>query len=157
MFICSHGGTWGMGHSFGNKLYFTRHIPKGKWVPKDLLAPASLLLRRQNYHPRVLPKAFQWKVVSICKSSRSSGAGPRNFTPIPSRSRSPYIGSLLNASHAEFFRFMLQFLCLQVCVYDGSVVPHGGGVGDRHLATVPQGVVGDRLPWVGKGKGGGLP
>ena len=25
---------------------------------------------RQNHHPRVLPKAFQWKVVSMCKSSR---------------------------------------------------------------------------------------
>ena len=30
-----------------------------------------------------------------------------------------------------------------------------GGVGDRHLATVPQGVVGDRLPSVGNDKGGG--
>ena len=30
----------------------------------------SLLLRRQNHHPRVLPKAFQWKVESMCKSSR---------------------------------------------------------------------------------------
>ena len=30
-----------MGHSFGNKLYFTRDIPKGKWVPKDLLAAAK--------------------------------------------------------------------------------------------------------------------
>ena len=28
----------------------------------------------QNHHPRVLPKAFQWKVVSMCKSSRSSRA-----------------------------------------------------------------------------------
>ena len=24
----------------------------------------------QNHRPRVLPKAFQWKVVSMCKSSR---------------------------------------------------------------------------------------
>ena len=58
-----------------------------------------------------------------------------------SRSRSPYIGSPLNASCAEFFRFMLQFLCLQMCVYGGGVVPQGG-VGDRHLVTIPQGVVG---------------
>ena len=36
------------------------------------------------------------------------------------------IGSPLNASYAEFFRFMLQFLCLQMCVYGGGVVPHGG-------------------------------
>ena len=31
----------------------------------------------------------------------------------------------------------------------------GGGVGDRHLVTIPQGVVGDRLPWGGEGRGGG--
>ena len=38
------------------------------------------VLLLQNHHPRVLPKAFQWKVVSMCKSSRASGAGPRNYT-----------------------------------------------------------------------------
>ena len=84
------------------------------------------------------------------KCSRSSGAGPRKFTPSWSRSRSLYIGSPLNASYDEFFRFMLQFLCLQMCVYGGSAV---GGVGDRHLVTVPQGVVGDRLPRGGEGQG----
>ena len=30
-----------------------------------------------------------------------------------------------------------------------------GGVGDRHLVTIPQGVVGDRLPWGGERQGGG--
>ena len=30
-----------VGHSFGDKLYFTRDIPEGKWVPKNLLAPAK--------------------------------------------------------------------------------------------------------------------
>ena len=49
---------------------------------------------------------------------------------------------------------MLQFLCLQMCVYSGSAVPHGGS-GDRHLVTVPQEVVGDRLPWGGEGQGEG--
>ena len=48
---------------------------------------------------------------------------------------------------------MLQFLCLQMCVYGGGVVPQGG-VGDRHLVTIPQGVVGDRLPWGGEQHGG---
>ena len=51
------------------------------------------------------------------------------------------IGSPLNASYAEFFRFMLQFLCLQMCAYGGRVVP--------------QGVVGDCLPWGGERQGGG--
>ena len=48
----------------------------------------------------------------------------------------------------------VQFLCLQMCVYGGGVVPQGG-VGDRHLVTMPQGVVGDRLPWGGERQGGG--
>ena len=30
-----------VGRSFGNKLYFTRDIPEGKQVPKNLLAPAK--------------------------------------------------------------------------------------------------------------------
>ena len=42
----------------------------------------------------------------------------------------------------------------QMCVYGGGAVLQGG-VGDRHLATVPQGVVGDRLPWGGERQGGG--
>ena len=33
--------------------------------------------------------------------------------------------------------------------------PGGGGVEDRHLVTVPQGVVGDRLPWGGERQGAG--
>ena len=64
------------------------------------------------------------------------------------------MGSPLNVSHDEFFRFMLQFTCLQMCVYGGSAVPQGG-LGDRHLVTVPQGVVGDRLPWGGERQGAG--
>ena len=40
-----------------------------------------IVLLWQNHHPRVLPKAIQWKLVSMRKSSRSSGAGPRKFTP----------------------------------------------------------------------------
>ena len=52
---------------------------------------------------------------------------------------------------------MLQFLCLQMCVYGGGAVPQGG-VGDRRLVTVSQGVVGDRGPsslgW-GTTRGGG--
>ena len=64
------------------------------------------------------------------------------------------MGSPLNVSYAEFFRFMLQFLCLKMCVYGGSAVPQGG-VGDRHSVTVPQGVVGDRLPRGGERQGAG--
>ena len=31
--ICPSLGVWGMGHSFGDKLYFTRDMPEGNWVP----------------------------------------------------------------------------------------------------------------------------
>ena len=132
-------------------------FPRGGWgtvtcSTQKFFLPLTVLLW-QNHHPRVLPKAFQWKVVSMCKSSRSSGAGPRKFTPSWSRSRSQYIGSPLNVSYAEFFRFMLQFLCLKMCVYGRGAVPQGGGGGPS--LTVPQGVVGDRLPWGGEGRGGG--
>ena len=41
VWVNSVRGLWGMGHSFENKLNFTRDIPEGKWVPKDLLAPAK--------------------------------------------------------------------------------------------------------------------
>ena len=100
------------------------------------------------------PKAFQWKVVSTCNSSRSSGAGPRNFTPSRSRSRSPYIGTLLKTYYAEFLRFMLQNLCLQVCVHGGSVVPRGGG-GGASLGDHPLGGGGgpSSLGW-GRTRGG---
>ena len=39
-----------------------------------------------------------------------------------------------------------------MCVFGGSAVPEGGGVGDRHLAAVPQWVAGDHLPWGGAGQ-----
>ena len=45
-------------------------FPKGNGFPKPCLPLPSLLPRRQNHLPRVLPKAFQWKVESMCKSSR---------------------------------------------------------------------------------------
>ena len=38
----------------------------------------------------------------------------------------PYIGSPLKVSYAEFFRFRLQFLCLQMCVYVIVRSPKGG-------------------------------
>ena len=40
------------GHSFGNKLYFTRDIPEGKWVPKNLLAPAKPPTKKAKPPPK---------------------------------------------------------------------------------------------------------
>ena len=43
VWVKSARGVWGMGHSFGNKLYFTRDIPKGNGFPKICLCLPSLL------------------------------------------------------------------------------------------------------------------
>ena len=56
-------------------------FPRGGWgtvtCSTQNFSMQLTVLLWQNHHPRVRPKAFQWKVVSVCKSSRSSGAGPR--------------------------------------------------------------------------------
>ena len=44
---------------------------------------------------------------------------------------------------------------LPLCPACTLVVQSPRGVGGRHLVTVPQGVVGDHLPWGGERKGGG--
>ena len=92
---------WGLGgrHFVNTKDFITAHCVV-VWVRgKEALPFVSLLLlalwhlpsllpKGPNHHPTVLPKAFQWKVVSMCRSWRSSGAGTTNFTPRRSRSRS---------------------------------------------------------------------
>ena len=52
VWVKSARGVWGMGHSFGNKLYFTRDIPKGKWVPKNLLALAKPPTKKAKPPPK---------------------------------------------------------------------------------------------------------
>ena len=65
------------------------------------------------------------------------------------------MGSPLNVSYVQFFRFMLQFLCLQMCVCSGSAVPQGGG-GVPSLGDRPPGGGGEpsSLAW-GTTRGGG--
>ena len=133
----------------GTNCIFTRDL-KGSGFPKSCFHMPSLLPKGPNHDPRVLPKAFLWKLVSMFRSSRSSGAGPRNFTPSRPRSRSQYIGSPLNASYAVFFCFAVQFLSLKMCMYGGGALPQGG-IGGPSLGNCPLGRgwarVGDRLPW----------
>ena len=52
VWVKSARGVWGMGHSFGNKLHFTRDSPKGEWVPKDLLAPAKPPTKKAKPPPK---------------------------------------------------------------------------------------------------------
>ena len=64
------------------------------------------------------------------------------------------MGSPLNVSYADSFVLCCNFCA---CKYACAVVVRSprGGMGDRHLVTVPQGVVGDRLPWGGERQGAG--
>ena len=62
------GGGLGDRHLVNTKFFVAAHCCVGDCVV--CLRLPSLLPRRQNHHPRVLPKAFQWKVESMCKSSR---------------------------------------------------------------------------------------
>ena len=52
VWVKSARGVWGMGHSSGNKLYFTRDIPEGKWVPKNLFAPAKPPTKKARPPPK---------------------------------------------------------------------------------------------------------
>ena len=115
------------------------------WCVGDCVVRHCLLYPLYSWHSapakppaKCAAQSIPGKVVSMCRSPRSSGAGPRNFTPRRSRSRSQYIGSPLNASYAEFFRFVLQFLCLKMCVHGGSTVPQGAG-GGPSLGNHPAG------------------
>ena len=45
--------------------------------------------------------------------------------------------------------------CACKCACTVSVRSPRAGMGDRQVVTVPQGVVGDRLPWGGERQGGG--
>ena len=134
-------GVWDMVHGFGNELYFTRDIPEGKWVPKNLLALAKPPTKRAKPQPKSAAQSIPVETGEHVQEFTVNAARPRNFTPSRSRSRSHYIGSPLNASYVVFFRFAVQFLCLKMYVYSGSTLPRGG------WGTV--------FPRVGQDKGGG--
>ena len=148
---------WCMGHGaqFWEQVVFLQGtFPKGNGFPKICLRLPTPT-KKAKPPPKSAAQSISLESGEHVQEFKVKWSRSKKFTPSRSRSRSRYIGSLLNASHAEFFHFMLQFLCLQVCVYGGSVGPPPGGGGGRHLATVPQGVVGDHLPWGGEGQGGG--
>ena len=63
-------------------------------------------------------------------------------------------GKTVLHDHAFVRRLSLPRAPSPPCVYGGGAVSQGGG-GGRHLVTVPQGVVGDRLPWGGERQVGG--
>ena len=66
-------------------------------------------------------------------------------------------GKTVLHDRASVRRLSLQFLnfCACKCACTVGVWSPRGGVGDSHLVTIPQGVVGDRLPWGGERHGGG--
>ena len=135
-------------------------LPQGGWgtvtCSTQKFSLQLTVLLWQNHHPRVLPNAFQWKVVSMCKSSRSSGAGPRKFTLSWSRSRSPNIGNPLSISCAEFFRLCCNF-CACKCACTVVVRFPRGGWATVAWQPSPRGWWGTcSLGW-GRTRGGGVP
>ena len=62
--------------------------------------------------------------------------------------------SAIARSYVEFFRFMLQFLCLQVCASGGSAVPEGGW-GTVTWQPSTRGWWGTVFLGLGKDRGGG--
>ena len=118
-----------------------------------------------SHRPRVLSKAFLWKVVSMFKNSRSNGAGRRNSTPSESRSKFPYIGSPLGARMIFILLHYLlsfvtvtssahqRFLCCVISSSAAISVPHSVRV-QRYYGPLGGGggpSLGDRPP----GGGGG--
>ena len=118
-----------------------------------------------SQRPRVLSKAFLWKVVSMFKNSRSNGEGQGNSTPSESRSKFHYIGSPLSARMIFILlHYLLSFVTVTssayqhflCCVISSSAaisVPHSVRV-RRHYSPPGGGgglSLGDRPP----GGGGG--
>ena len=147
---------WFMGHGtqfWKQVVFYKGHSRREMGSQKSACACQASYQEGKTTTQECCPKHSSGKWRACARVQGEVEQDQESFTPSWSRSGFPYIGSPLNASYAEFFRFMLQFLCLQICAYGGSAVPQGG-VGYRHLVTVPQGVVGDRLPWGGEGQGG---
>ena len=94
----------------------TTMFTAGKWVPKDLLAPAKPSTNRAKPPPKSAAQSIPVERGEHVQDFKVKWSRTKQFTPSRSRSRSQYIGSLLNASYAECFRFAVQFLCLKVCV-----------------------------------------
>ena len=76
-------GVWGMGHSFGNKLYFTRDIPERKWVPKDLLAPAKPPTKKAKPPPKSAAQSIPVESGEHVQEFKVKGSRTKKFYTKP--------------------------------------------------------------------------
>ena len=93
-------GTWGLGHTFGDKLYFTRNIPEGKWIPKNLEAPTVA-------KPALKPVAKRGKQATAKPAAASAsipvadGQHVQLFKTMWDRKRKFYTVPVQNKGHAQ--------------------------------------------------------
>ena len=93
-------GTWGLGHTFGDKLYFTRNIPEGKWIPKNLEAPTVA-------KPALKPVAKRGKQAAAKPAAASAsipvadGQHVQLFKTMWDRKRKFYTVPVQNKGHAQ--------------------------------------------------------
>ena len=55
--------TWGLGHTFGNKLYVSQDIPEEKWIPKNLVAPTIPTPSDSSHGWTPLPTTTYWRIL----------------------------------------------------------------------------------------------
>ena len=93
-------GTWGLGHTFGDKLYFTRSIPEAKWIPKKLEAPTVA-------KPAPKPAAKRGKQAAAKPAAASAsipvadGEHVQLFKTLWDRKRKFYTVPVQNKGHAQ--------------------------------------------------------
>jgi hypothetical protein len=93
-------GTWGLGHTFGDKLYFTRNIPEAKWIPKKLEAPTVA-------EPAPKPAAKRGKQAAAKPAAASAsipvadGEHVQLFKTLWDRKRKFYTVPVQNKGHAQ--------------------------------------------------------
>ena len=82
-------GRLGSGHTFVDKLCFTRDIPEEKWIPKKpeaptVVKPAPKPAPKRGKQPAAKPvepvRASVWLMGGMCSCSRLCGTGKRSFT-----------------------------------------------------------------------------
>ena len=76
-------GVWGMGHSFWNKLYFTRDILEGKRVPKDVLVPAKPPTKKAKSPPKSGAQSIPVESGEHVQEFKVKWSRPKKFSTEP--------------------------------------------------------------------------
>ena len=143
--------------------YHTQHLEDG--VDHDMVTCKPLLSLPNETLPQHNSKITHWKPADLWPTSSVAHVVQAVAVQVPSTPlvvRHPLSFPWGGGRHLVNPKFFVVAHCFVVWVTvlwgTATCIPctHGrGGVGDRHLATVSQRVVEDRLPWGGERHGGG--